>query len=70
MIPKIFVHISGGCYQDSHNLPEGYAIEVIDWDNLLSEGDTAQEWNRFDAETKQFIRENYPEEFKLIQGHI
>jgi hypothetical protein len=64
---KIYVEISGGCYQSATNVPEGWAIELIDWDNLLGDAaDTAEEWNRLDVEAQEFIKENYPEDYKRV----
>ena len=70
MSSKIYVNISGGCYQCAENVPEGHKIEIIDWDNLLGNEATSEEWNRFDAETKQFIRDNYPKEYELVQNRL
>lgn len=70
MSTRIYVNISGGCYQCAENVPERHAVEVIDWDNLLGDGDTADEWNRFDNEVRQFIRDNYPQEYKLIRDRL
>jgi hypothetical protein len=67
---KIYVSISGGCYREAKNVPTGHEIEVIDWDNLLSEDDSVEEWNQFDAEAKQFIKNNYPKEHELIRQRI
>lgn len=64
---KIFIEISGGCYQNAANVPEGWVIELIDWDNLLGDGaDTAEEWNRLDAEAQEFIKQNYPDDYKRV----
>jgi hypothetical protein len=64
---KIYVEIGDGCYQGATNLPEGCTIEVIDWDNLLGdEADTAQEWNRLDAEARAFVEEHYPVDYKNV----
>ncbi|MGH9683162.1 MAG: hypothetical protein ACRD4S_06090 [Candidatus Acidiferrales bacterium] len=70
MSTKIYVSISGGCYQCAEKVPEGIAIEVIDWDNVLGDGGTAEEWERFDAEARQFIRGNYPKEYQMIQDRL
>lgn len=70
MSAKIYVNISGGCYQCAANVPEGHRIEVIDWDNLLGDEDATEEWNRFDTEARQFIRDDYPKEYKLIQTRL
>jgi hypothetical protein len=70
MKTKIYVSISGGCYQHVKNVPKGYEIDVIDWDNLLSEDDSLEEWNRFDSEAKQFIKDNYPMEYELIRKNL
>lgn len=68
MSAKIYVNIHGGCYQGAENVPEGYTIEVVDWDNLLADEGTAEEWNRFDSKAQQFIRDKYPNEYRLIQN--
>ena len=68
---KIYVEIAGGCYQNAANLPDGWIIEVIDWDNLLgNEADTRAEWNRFDSTAQGHIKETYPVEFKIIMGRL
>jgi hypothetical protein len=63
---KIYVEISRGCYVNAANVPHGYAVELIDWDNLLGNGDTKQEWNRLDVEARAFIKENYPRDYREI----
>jgi hypothetical protein len=64
---KIYIEISGGCYQSSANVPEGWGIEVIDWDNLLADAaDTAKEWKRLNVEARAFIKETYPEDYKRV----
>lgn len=70
MSVKIYVSISGGCFQGAENVPKNRAIEVIDWDNLLGAAATAGEWKLFDTEAKQFIRGNYAEEYNLIQDRF
>lgn len=70
MNAKIYVSIGGGCYRCAENVPTGHEMVVIDWDNLFGDGDTAEEWKRFDGDAKQFIRANYPEEYKLIQDRL
>ena len=68
---KIYIEISGGCYQSSANVPEGWEIELIDWDNLLGDAsDTAEEWKRLDAEARAFIRNNYPEDYKNVLARL
>ena len=68
---KIYVGLSGGCYQGARNVPLGYNIEVLDWDNLLGdENDTTKEWGRLDMDARQFIRVNYPHEYQLIQKRL
>ena len=64
---RIYIEISGGCYQCSANVPEGWRVELVDWDNLLGDAaDTAEEWKRLDAETRAFVRKTYPEDYKSI----
>ncbi len=64
---KIYIEISGGCYQSSANVPEGWRIELIDWDNLLGDAaDTAEEWNRLNVEARAFIKDAYPEDYERI----
>jgi hypothetical protein len=63
---KIYVEISGGCYVNAANVPHGHAVELIDWDNLLGDSDTKREWNRLDAEAQEFIRENYPRDYRKL----
>lgn len=68
---KIYVSLSGGCYQDTRNVPHGYSIEVLDWDNLLGdEDDAAKEWGRLKTEAKQFVKIKYPYEYHLIQERL
>ncbi len=66
MEKKIYVEISGGCYVSATNVPAGHAVELIDWDNLLGDGDTEQGWNRLDVEAQAFIKENYPLDYAEI----
>jgi hypothetical protein len=63
---KIYFEISGGCYVSAANVPKSYAVELIDWDNLLGDTDTEKEWNRLDAEAQAFIKENYPLDYADI----
>jgi hypothetical protein len=64
---KIYIEISGGCFQNAANVPEGWAIELVDWDNLLGDAaDTASEWNRLEIEAQEFIKENCPDDYKRI----
>lgn len=63
---RIYVEISGGCYVSATNVPAGHAVEVIDWDNLLGDGDTQQEWNRLGAEARAFIKGNYALDYAEI----
>jgi hypothetical protein len=71
MPTKIYLGLSGGCYQGARNVPSGYNVEVLDWDNLLGdEEDTTKEWDRLDAEAKQFVKANYPQEYRLIQKRL
>ena len=64
---RIYIEISGGCYQSSANVPEGWRIELIDWDNLLGDtADTAEEWKRLDVDARTFIQEKYPEDYRRI----
>ena len=64
---RIFLEIRGGCYESVTNLPNGFRIEVIDWDNLLGdEADTQQEWKRLDTEAQTFVEENYPADYENI----
>jgi hypothetical protein len=67
---KIYFEISGGCYVNAANVPQGYAVELIDWDNLLGDSGTKQEWNRLDAEAQEFIRENYPLDYREITRRL
>ena len=70
MTTKIYVLISGGYFRASQNVPKNHTVDVIDWDNLFSDGDTGEEWQSFDIETKRFIKNNYPQEYALIQQRI
>jgi hypothetical protein len=63
---KIYVEISGGCYVSATNVPQGHSVELIDWDNLLGDGDTEQEWNRLAAEARAFIKKSYPLDYAEI----
>jgi len=64
---KIYIEVSGGCYQSATSVPKGWAVKVIDWDNLLGDfADTAEEWKRLDVETREFIKVNYPDDVRNI----
>jgi hypothetical protein len=68
---KIFIEISGGCFQNAAGVPKGYEIELIDWDNLLGDGaDTPRDWARLDAETRRFIRGRYPDDYRRVLARI
>lgn len=68
---KIFIEISGGCFQNAAGVPKGHAVELIDWDNLLGDGaETAHDWQRLAPESRNFIRRRYPEECKKIMSRI
>lgn len=68
---RIYIEISGGCYQGSANVPEGWGIEVIDWDNLLADAaDTSKEWKRLNVEAQAFIKETYPDDYKRVLARL
>ncbi|HWG57675.1 MAG TPA: hypothetical protein VN661_01360 [Candidatus Acidoferrales bacterium] len=67
---KIYVDIAGGCFQGAKRVPRGYSISVIDWDNLMGDEISEPEWNQLDQETKQFVQDNYPAEYRLIQDSL
>jgi len=69
--PTIYLEISGGCYQGATNVPEGFGILLIDWDNLLGDAaDTAEEWRRLDVRAHRFIRDNYPDDYRRILARL
>ena len=65
-IHRIYVHISGGCYQTAENLPRECSIEVIDWDNLLGDGTTHDSWDQLGKAAKQHVQRSYPSEYRKI----
>ena len=63
----IYVEISGGCYRGATNVPGGWAVDLIDWDNLLGDGaDTAEEWTRLSVKARKFITENCPDDYERV----
>jgi hypothetical protein len=68
---KIFIEVSGGCFQNAAGVPKGYEIDLIDWDNLLGDAaDTPQEWVRLGAEARRFVRRKYPKEYQQVLSRI
>jgi len=68
---RIFVEISGGCFQHVTGVPRGYELELIDWDNLLGDdADTAREWITLGPRTRTFIRQQYPEDYNEVMKRI
>jgi hypothetical protein len=68
---KIFIEVSGGCFQNAAGVPKGYEIDLIDWDNLLGDGaDTPREWVRLGAAARRFVRRKYPEEYRRVLSRI
>jgi hypothetical protein len=68
---KIFIEVSGGCFQSASGVPKGYEIDLIDWDNLLGDGaDTARDWIRLGAEARKFIKRTYPEQYQQVLSRI
>lgn len=68
---KIFIEISGGCFQSAAGIPSGYTLELIDWDNLLGDtADTAREWGLLDLEARNFIERTYPHDYRRIQSRL
>jgi hypothetical protein len=68
---KIFIEISGGCFQNAIGVPKGYKIDLIDWDNLLGDvADTPREWVRLGREARRFVRRKYPEEYRQVLSRI
>ena len=67
----IFIEISGGCFRNAAGVPKGYAVELIDWDNLLGDGaDTARDWVRLGAEAREFVQRNYPDDYRRVLARI
>lgn len=68
---KIFIEISGGCFQNAAGVPAGYEIGLIDWDNLLGDAvDTPREWARLGPEARKFIRHRYRDEYREVLSRI
>jgi hypothetical protein len=68
---KIFIEISGGCFQNAVGVPKGYQIDLIDWDNLLGDAtDSPREWVRLGAEARRFVRLKYPDEYRQVLSRI
>ena len=63
MSRRVFVCVSGGVV-DERVVPKETdgTWAVIDWDNI--EADPAREWNRFDQETRNYIRTTDPETYE------
>lgn len=68
---KIFVEVTGGCFQRAVGVPKGYEIELIDWDKLLGDGaDTSRDWARFGAEAQEFIGRKYLSDYQHVLARI
>lgn len=68
---KIFIEITGGCFQNAAGVPKGYEIELIDWDNLLGDrADTSRDWARMSSEAQEFIRRRYPNDYQRVLARI
>lgn len=68
---KIFIEISGGCFQNAACVPKGYEVDLIDWDNLLGDGaDTALEWKRLGSKARSFIKSTYPEDYRQVLSRL
>ena len=40
---------------------------LLDWDELLGDGDTCRAWEGLSTEEQKFLRDSYPTEFAAIQ---
>ncbi|MGA9885034.1 MAG: hypothetical protein WBQ34_15075 [Candidatus Acidiferrales bacterium] len=68
---KIFIEISGGCFQNAAGVPKGCEIELIDWDNLLGDGsDTARDWIRLGPQARKFIKRRYPDDYQQVLARL
>jgi hypothetical protein len=65
----VFVIVSGGVVQETPSF-----VEVIDFDNLLSDcwtaGDTETEWNNLSEAARDYVKALYPEDYERIQLRI
>lgn len=70
---RVIVEVNGGCVS---NVVAGdfVDVQVLDWDNLLGDGSTAENtrdtWNQLPEHVQEYVKENYPEDFDKIQDAI
>jgi hypothetical protein len=59
---KIFVTVDGGvAYAVEGTVPEGYVVEIIDYDNLRETDNPGDEWDELSLEAQEYIRKDDPE---------
>ena len=46
------------------------AYHLLDWDELLGDGDTCRAWEGLSNEEQEFIRDRYPIEYMAIQERL
>ena len=67
----ILIEVNGGVvsYVQFNGKPVT-AYHLLDWDELLGDGDTFGAWEGLSAEEQEFIRDRYPTEFAAIQERL
>jgi hypothetical protein len=46
------------------------AYHLLDWDELLGDGDTRTAWETLSNKEQRFVQERYPTEFNAIQERL
>ena len=67
----ILIEVNGGVvfYVEFNGKPPA-AYHLLDWDELLGDGDTCTAWEGLSTEEQKFIRGRYPIEFDAIQERL
>ena len=67
----ILIEVNGGVvtYVEFNGKPPA-AYHLLDWDELLGDGDTPTAWEDLSEEEQKFIQDRYPTEYKAIQERL
>ena len=67
----ILIEVNGGVvtYVEFNGKPMP-GCHLLDWDELLGDGDTRKAWDGLNREEQEFVRHRYPVEFKAIQERL
>ena len=67
----ILIEVNGGVvtYVEFNGKPPA-AYHLLDWDELLGDGDTRTAWEGLSNEEREFVRDRYPIEFEAIQERL